>query len=161
MNRTKRPVLAALSLSLALLLSSHPSHAQEPRFVGSWVLDPAKSKAPLVPSSATVTIADAGGGKFKSVSDTVAGGQTIHSELVFAVDAKDYVVETTAALRGATLAQSFEKISPTSYKTTVKLNGQALASTVQELSADGKTMTLTSAVDANPSMSTVLVFNRK
>ncbi|HZF29793.1 MAG TPA: hypothetical protein VE907_11780 [Gammaproteobacteria bacterium] len=162
MKGTTRPALAALLLSLTLSFPSLNTFAQESRFVGSWVLDAAKSKAPLMPSSATVVISDAGGGKFRSVSDTSAGGQTIHSEITFAVDGKDYVAQTDPALPpGTSLTQSFEKMSPTSYKTTLKLRGQEVASTVQELSADGLTMTLTSTAGTNASMSTLLVFNRR
>jgi hypothetical protein len=162
MKGTTRPALAALLLGLTLSFPSLNTFAQENRFVGSWVLDAAKSKAPLMPSSATVTISDAGGGKFKSASDTSAGGQTVHSEITFAVDGKDYAVQTNPAPPGGSrITQSFEKASATSYKTKLKLNGQELATTVEELSADGNTMTLTSTAGTNASMSTMLVFNRK
>ena len=162
MKDTTRSALAALLLGLAVSFASTNSVAQENRFLGSWVLDTAKSKAPLLPSSSTVTISDAGGGKFKSASDTSAGGQTIHSEITFAVDGKDYPTQTNPAPpRGMSLTQSFEKMSATSYKTTLKLGGQEVATTVQELSDDGKTMTLTSTAGTNGSMSTVLVYNRR
>jgi len=162
MKGTTRPALAALLLSLTLSFPSLNTFAQENRFVGSWVLDAAKSKAPLMPSAATVVISDLGGGKFKSVSVTSAGGQTVHSELTFAIDGKDYAAKTDPALpRGTSLTQSFEKLSATSYKTTLKLRGEEVGTTVQELSADGRTMTLTTAAGTNGSMSTLLVFNRR
>ena len=161
MKGTTRPALSALLLGLTLSVSLN-SFAQESRFVGSWVLDTAKSKAPLLPSSSTVTISDAGGGQFKSVSETSVAGQTVHSEITFAVDGKDYVTRTNpAAPGGAAITQSFQKVSDTSYKTLLKLGGQEVATTVQELSPDGKTMTLTSTAGTNGSMSTVLVYNRK
>jgi hypothetical protein len=162
MKGTTRPALAALLLGLTLSFPSLNTFAQENRFVGSWVLDAAKSKAPLVPSSSTVTISDAGGGKFKSVSETSAGGQTVHAEIMFAIDGRDYALQTNPAPpRGTSITQSFEKLSPTSYRTTLKLAGQEVASTIQELSADGRTMTVTTTAGTNASMSTVLVYNRR
>jgi hypothetical protein len=161
MKGTARPALSALLLGLTLAFSLN-SFAQESRFVGSWVLDAAKSKAPLLPSSSTVTISEAGGGQFKSVSDSSVAGQTVHSEITFAVDGKDYVTRTDPAPPGGTsITQSFEKLSATSYQTRVKFGGQEIATSVQELSTDGKTMTLTTTAGTNGSMSTVLVYNRK
>lgn len=162
MKGTMRPALAALLMGLTLSVQGTSALAQELRFVGTWVLDPAQSKAPLVPSSSTVTISDLGSGKFKSVSDTAAGGQAVHSELTFAVDGRDYTLATNPAPpAGTQITQSFQKLSATSYKTTLKLRGQEVASTVQELGPDGKTMKITTTAGTNASMSTLLVYKRR
>jgi hypothetical protein len=162
MKGTTRSALAALLLGLAFSVQSLPAFAQEMRFVGTWVLDPAQSKAPLVPSSSKVVISELGGGKFKSVSDTAAGGQQVHSELTFAVDGRDYPLQTTPAPpAGTVITQSFAQLSATSYQTTLKLRGQEVASTVQELGPDGKTMKITTTAGTHASMSTLLVYNRK
>ena len=162
MKGTTRPLLAALLVGLAFAVQSLSAFAQEMRFVGTWVLDPAHSKAPLMPSSSTVVISDLGSGKFKSVSDTAAGGQTVHSELTFAVDGRDYTLTTNPAPpAGTSITQSFQKLTATSYKTTLKLRGQEVATTVQELGSDGKTMKITTTAGTNASMSTLLVYNRK
>jgi hypothetical protein len=160
MKGTTRSALATLLVGFAF--SAQSALAQETRFVGTWVLDRAQSKAPLMPSSSTVVISELPGGKFKSVSDTAAGGQQVHSELTFAVDGKDYPVQTNPAPpAGTVITQSFAQLSATSYKTTLKLRGQEVASTVQELGPDGKTMKITTNAGTNASMSTLLVYNRK
>jgi hypothetical protein len=151
---------AALALCLVLSLSSAPSFAQEGRFVGTWVLDAAKSNAPAGLGTATLVISDLGGGKYKSVSDTTVGGQTAHSEITFAIDGKDYIAETTPAMPGGLqVAQSFEKAGD-GYKQTLKVSGQLVATTVATVSADGKTLTLT-ATPAGAPAATALVFTRK
>ena len=96
------------------------------------------------------------------MSDTAVGGQSVHSEVIFATDGKDYAITTNPAPPpGTSITQSFEKAGATSYKTSVKVAGQVLATTVSEISADGKTKTLLTAAGASASMSTTLVFNRK
>ncbi|HEX5045509.1 MAG TPA: hypothetical protein VFX89_00175 [Gammaproteobacteria bacterium] len=151
---------AALALCLALCLSSLPSFAEESRFVGTWVLDAAKSNAPAASGTATLVISDLGGGKYKSVSDTTVAGQTAHSEITFAIDGKDYVAETTPAMPGGLqVVQSFEKAGD-GYKQTLKVSGQLVATTVATVSADGKTLTLT-ATPAGAPASTALVFARR
>jgi hypothetical protein len=162
MKGTTRSAFAALLVGLAFSVQSLSAFAQEMRFVGTWVLDPAQSKAPLMPSTSKVVISDLGSGKFKSVSDTAAGGQQVHSELTFAVDGRDYALQTNPAPpAGTSITQSFLQLSATSYKTTLKLRGQEVASTVQELGSDGKTMKITSTAGTNASMSTLLVYNRR
>lgn len=162
MQVTTRSGFTALLVGVAFSVQSLSAFAQEMRFVGTWVLDPAQSKAPLVPSSSTVVISDVGGGKFKSVSDTAAGGQHVHSELTFAVDGRDYPLQTNPTPpAGVVITQSFSQLSATRYQTTLKLRGQEVASTLQELGSDGKTMKITSTAGTNASMSTVLVYNRR
>ena len=162
MKGTTRYALAALLAGLTFSVQSPSALAQELRFVGTWVLDPAQSKAPLMPSSSTVVISELGGGKFKSVSDTAAGGQQVHSELTFAVDGKDYALQTNPAPpAGTVITQSFAQVSATSYETTLKLRGQEVARSVQELGPDGKTMKITSTASTNASMSTMLVYNHR
>ena len=161
MNAASRSAFAALALSLALSLTSPPSFAQESRFVGSWVLDAVKSKAPVAPGTATIVISDLGGGKYKSVSDTTVAGQTAHSEITFAIDGKDYVAQTTPAMpAGMQVMQSFEKAGD-GYKNTLKVSGQLVATTVAEVSAEGKTLTLTTTAAIDPATSTLLVLTRK
>jgi hypothetical protein len=162
MKSASRSAIAAVALSLALSFSSLPSFAQESRFVGTWVLDTVKSKAPLIPGTATYVVSDLGGGKYKSVSDTTVAGQTAHSEVSYAVDGKDYVAQTTPALPGGMqITQSFENAGNGAFKNTLKVAGQVVATTVGEVSADGKTLTLTTTAAADPSAATMLVFTRK
>ena len=153
---------AALALGLVLSASSPPSFAQESRFVGTWVLDAVKSATPLTPGTATFVISDLGGGKYKTTSETTVAGQTAHSEVTFAIDGKDYVAQTKPAMPGgAQITQSFESTGTGGYKNTLKVSGQIVATTIGEVSADGKTLTLTTTAVADPSATTMLVFARK
>ena len=92
-------MLWASALTLAMKMSSPPSasaaaatHARSP-FVS------AKSTLPQggPPISMTLTISDAGGGKYKSVTEMSAAGQPYTVEITFAVDGKDYAPVVTPA----------------------------------------------------------------
>jgi hypothetical protein len=136
-------------------------------FLGTWVFNPAKSQVPAgaMPSSATMVVTDLGGGKFKSASDTALGGQQVHSEITFAADGKDYVPVTTPAPPGAAaIAESFERVNARTYKTALKVAGQQIATILEEISADGKTLTMTTTGAAGTpaaDLKTVMVFERK
>jgi hypothetical protein len=137
-------------------------------FLGTWILNPAKSQVPAgaLPSSASMVVTDLGGGKFKSTSETSMAGQQIHSEITFAADGKDYVPVTTPApaAGGPQIAESFERVNATTYKTALKLAGLQIATILEEISADGKTLTMTTTgAEGTPAagVKTVMVFERK
>jgi hypothetical protein len=143
-----RSGLVALSLLLGLALASRAAFAaDEDKFLGTWVLNAAKSSAPAgaLPTSATIVVSKAGAGMYKSATDMTMAGITGHSEITFATDGKDYTpVVTPAPPAGSpSVAQSFERVSASAYKGAVKLNGQTIAATLNEVSADGKTLTVT------------------
>ena len=134
------------SLCLALVLASSAASAQDNPFIGTWVLDPAKST--FAPggqlSSMTLVVSDAGDGKLKSVSDVTMSGFTIHGETTFAVDGEDYVPSSTPPPPpGVAVTQSSEQVSDSAYKTSVKVNGQLMTTMLNEVSADGQTLTVT------------------
>ncbi len=88
----------------------------------------------------TITVTDAGGGKYKSVTEASVAGQSYKVEITFAIDGKDYAPVVTPAPPGGTpsMSQSYERVSAKSYKSAAKLNGQVLATSTSEVSADGK-----------------------
>jgi hypothetical protein len=153
--------LGTLSLSLAVL----PGFADEDRFVGTWVLNAAKSSGPpgTVPDSSTVVVSDAGSGMYKSVSDNVIAGRALHTEITFAADGKDYVPVTTPARPGApTVTQSFERVAAATYKVSIKINGNVVATVLEEVSADGRTLTTTTTGSGQlAGVSNVTVFDKK
>lgn len=164
MNRMSRFGVVAL-LTLSACLAAAGAHAQAPAFLGTWVLNPAKSKgaAGAVPDAITVVISDAGSGQYRSVSDSSMAGVSVRSEITFSVDGKDYTPVVTPAMPGApALVQSAEKVSDAVYKTSLKMGGQEIATTLNEVSRDGKTLTLTTTgVGAFAGASSTMVFDKK
>jgi ABC-type transport system substrate-binding protein len=153
-----------LGLVLALVLALFSAAQAQEAFVGSWVLDPASSKAPpgIAATSGTLEITAAGDGKYTSVSEATVAGTTGRSEITFSVDGKDYAVTTTPAQPGTTITQSLARESATVYKSDLKLNGQLIATAVTEISSDGKTLTQTSTgVGQFAALSGTSVFKRK
>jgi hypothetical protein len=167
MKISLRSGLVVSQLILALALADRAAFgADEDKFLGSWALNAAKSSAPAgtLPTSATVVLSTAGHGTYKSVGDTVIAGQTVHSEITFTTDGKEYSPVTTPAPPAGTptITESFERVSAAAYKTLLKLNGTTIATILNEVSADGKTLTsTTTGVGAAASMTATLVFDRK
>jgi hypothetical protein len=156
--------LRVVSLALAALASSGLVGAQE-AFVGDWVFDPAGYKGipQLAPTAGTLTITDAGGGRYTSVSEATVAGATGRSEITFSIDGKDYPVTATPSQPGApSLAQSIERVSDAVYKSSLKLGGQEIATALNEISSDGNTLTLTTTgVGQFAVLSSTMVFRRK
>ena len=156
--------LCVVSLACCTLAPSNIVQAQE-AFVGSWVLDAAASKSSvpqMMPTGGTLEIAGAGDGKFTSTSAMTAGGTSGRSEITYAVDGKDYAVTAMPAQPGVALTQSIERVSDTSYKSSVKMNGQLIATATTDVSADGKTLTqTTTGLGQFAALSSTMVFKRK
>jgi hypothetical protein len=155
----------ALLGTFALAQSAPPAFADEDRFLGTWVLNAAKSNGPpgTVPESSTVVVSEAGSGTYKSVSDSVIAGGAVHTEVTYAADGKDYTPVTTPARPGApAVTQSFERIDATTYKISVKVNGQVVVTVLEEVSTDGRTMTITTTGTGRlAGVSNVTVFDKK
>jgi hypothetical protein len=154
----------AAAVLLSCMAFSAAVAADDP-FIGTWVLNAAKSEAPLgaVPGSATVVVTSAGVGRYKSVSETTIAGATMRGEITFGLDGKDYNAIVDPKPPGAaSLVQSFQRVGRNAYRTTVKMNGQAIATTLNEVSPDGKTMTLTTTgTGARTGATAVTVFDKR
>ena len=108
-------------------------------------------------------VSDAGGGKLKSVSAITMSGFAVNGEVTFAVDGQDYVpTSTPPAPAGMAITQSSERVSDNAYKTSVKVNGEVMTTMLNELSADGQTLTV-SSTGAGPAagMNSVYVLERQ
>ena len=154
------------AIAFGLALAPFGSLQAQDAFVGSWVLDPARSQAAVLefmPTALTLEVADAGGGKYRSVSEGTVGGITGRNEITFSIDGKDYPVAATPAQPGAPqLTQSMERVSDTVYKTSAKLGGEVIATALNEISSDGSTLTLTTTgVGQFAALSSTMVFRRK
>jgi hypothetical protein len=155
--------LCVVSLALGAFAPFGTVQAQD-ALVGSWVLDPASSKGPpnVAPTGGTLEITDAGGGKFMSVSEATVGGVTGRSETTYSIDGKDYAVTATPSQPGVAITQSIERASANVFNSSIKLNGQLIATAVTELSNDGKTLTqTTTGVGQFATLSSSMVFQRK
>jgi hypothetical protein len=169
MKFTSRFAASFLALGLAAGLGGRAALAGDAdAFLGTWVMNPAKSSLPQgMPSiPVTLTVSDAGGGKYKSVTETSVAGQAYKVEITFAIDGKDYAPVVTPAPPGGTpaMSQSYERVSAKSYKSSSKMNGQVLATSTSEVSADGKTMTVTTSRAGAAAAADVinkLVFDKK
>lgn len=159
--------LLALALGVAVGLSGRAALAGDAdAFLGTWTLNAAKSTLPqgTPPVEVTLTVTDAGGGKYKSVTETSVAGQAFKVEITFAVDGKDYAPVISPAPPGVPpTTQSYERVSAKAYKSSIKVNGQLAATSTSEVSADGKVMTVktTAAGGAGDGGLNTLVFDKK
>jgi hypothetical protein len=133
--------------------------------LGSWVLDAASSKgaAGLVPTVATLEVASAGEGKYTHVAEATVNGATGRTEVTLAIDGKDYATVSTPAPPGApAITQAMERVSDTVFKISVKLNGQLIATSLNEISSDRNTLTqTTTGIGQFAVLSSTVVFVRK
>jgi len=169
MKLTSRFAASFLALALAVGLTGRAALAGDAEaFLGTWALNAAKSTLPQggPPIDVTLTVTDVGGGKYKSVTETSVAGQAYKVEITFAIDGKDYAPVITPAPPGGVppTSQSYERVNAKSYKTSVKMNGQVAATSTSEISADGKTMTVTTSAAGGGATAGVvnkLIFDKK
>jgi hypothetical protein len=162
MKLASRFAASFLALVLVLGLAGRAALAGDAdAFLGTWILNSAKSTLPqgAPPIGVTLTVTDAGGGKYKSVTETSVAGQAYKVEITFALDGKDYAPVITPAPPAGMPAttQSYEKVSTKAYKSTVKMNGQVATTSTSEVAADGKVMTVKTTAGGDVS----LVFDKK
>ena len=135
-------VLAACTAFVFGVLVSTMS-AQTPKaLAGTWKLNLAKSKFSPgpAPKSMTVTYTPAGDGVKITVDLTPPDGPAQHWEMSGNYDGKDNPI------KGNPLADtaSFKRVNDSSAESTFKMGGKVVATNVRVLSADGKTLTITS-----------------
>jgi hypothetical protein len=135
-------------------------------FLGTWVLDPSKVDAaaasPL--KGETIKLSDLGNGVWKSVTDQVtAAGTTLHSEVAFSFDGKDYMPVTTPAMPDGApqFTESFKRLAPDTIRIALKLDGKSAGSLINKLSPDGQTLTLSGTGSADDEPMLIGVFARK
>ena len=111
-------------------------------FAGTWTLNVAKSKYSPgpAPKMGTVTFSSSGG-TVKAVIDGVAGtGDKMHWEYSAAFDGKDHPMTGNPDADSIML----KRMNAMSVQTTGKMKGKVMIVNVRTVSADGKTMTVTS-----------------
>jgi hypothetical protein len=133
--------LMKLALVVTLVAAAYGVQAQADPTVGTWKLNLAKSKynAGQPPKSSTVVIAAAGQG-IKLTSDTVlADGTARKISYTASYDGKDAVVTGTPDYDGMSLKKTANGVEGSRKKA-----GKVVQTYTRVISADGKTMTVTS-----------------
>jgi polyphosphate kinase 2 (PPK2 family) len=108
--------------------------------MGTWTLNEAKSKLAAGMAKNTKVVYTAMGTKVKCVVDGMdAAGKPTHNEWVGMFDGKDYAVTGDPN----TDMRAIKKVDDRHYEITTKKAGKTVNTGTIELSADGKTRTLT------------------
>jgi hypothetical protein len=128
-------VLTLLFLTLASILFAQT--AAKPAFVGTWKLNPAKSKYSPGPTPKSQTaVIDSVDGGMKVVSDRVeADGKTVHFEWTAKFDGKDYAVKGDPSRDTV----SVKKVDDYNLEITSKKAGKVSTTIKAVYAKDGKT----------------------
>lgn len=134
-------LLIATMVVVAIMIGAVGAQSSDPA-IGTWKLNPAKSKYSPgpAPKSATVTYAAAGQG-LKVVVDTIGmDGVKGHWEYTASFDGKDYPLTGNNADADSA---SLKRISANSVEVVNKRGGKRTLTHTRVLSSDGKTLTIT------------------
>jgi len=137
-----RRMLAISVATLALALAVPVSAQDKDVFAGTWTLNLAKSKYDPGPAPKTASVVfSSKGTEVAATIDAVSGtGEKQHWSYSGAIDGKDHPMPGNNP-DGDTI--SIRRISATSVETTYKLKGKPTLVNVRSVSADGKTLTVT------------------
>ena len=135
--------LAIATLIVAAILWGNPASVPgaDP-LIGTWKLDPAKSKYSPGPPSKSITVRfEATGEGIKVTSDVVsASDKASHTEYTGNYDGKDYPI--TGAETGADTV-SLKRIDAHTTERIDKKGGKVVMTFTRKVSRDGKTLTVT------------------
>jgi len=128
--------------------------------MGTWKLNDAKSKFPAGATKNTSVVYEAAGDQVKvTVDGTDADGKSVHNEWTGKFDGKDYPVTGDPN----TDARAYKKVNDHTLSMTVKKAGKVTVTGRIEVSADGKTRTVsTKGTDAKGAkVSTTAVYDKQ
>jgi hypothetical protein len=141
--QTRARRIVVLLATAAFVTVASTAAAQTPAgLMGTWKLNLAKSKfnPGPAPRSMTVVYAPSPKGRMSIVVDLEpAEGAPLHWEVTVADDGKDYPVKGNPNFDSA----SYKRIDDHTSETTFKKDKKVVATNTRELSADGKTLTIT------------------
>jgi hypothetical protein len=148
-----------IALTLALCLVGVAACFAQDAQIGTWKLNEAKSKFPAgAVKNSTVVYASAGDQVKVTVDGTDASGQPTHNEWTGKFDGKDYPVtgDPTSDSR------AYKKVDDHTLTMTVKKGGKAVVTGRIQVSADGKTRTVsTKSTEAKSAGGTVAVYDKQ
>lgn len=142
--RSAKMCSSSLAIAAAMFVSAvagTSAQAKDP-VIGKWNMNIAKSKLSPgpAPKSAAIVFSASGADGVKAVFDGVADtGDKVHWEYTANHDGKDYPM--TGNAEGDMI--SLKRINANTVETTYKLKGKVTVVNVRTVSADGKTMTVT------------------
>ena len=141
---TSRLVRQILFVTVAALIAAPFAlsvAAQADPFAGTWTLNVAKSKYEPgpAPKSGSVTFTTKGTSVTAAIVGVSGAGENLKWGYTGVVDGKDHPL--TGSPDGDTI--SLRQVSPLSVETTYKLKGKVTLVNVRTVTADGKTMTVT------------------
>jgi hypothetical protein len=142
MKKCFRVSATAAAAFAALVFAGTASAQSKDPVVGKWTMNVAKSKLSPgpAPKSAAIVFSASGADGVKAVFDGVADtGDKVHWEYTGNHDGKDYPM--TGNPEGDMI--SLKRLNANSVETTYKLKGKVTVTNVRTVSADGKTMTVT------------------
>lgn len=152
-----RMILLALAFCFAGVAACY---ASDDANLGTWKLNEAKSKIPAgAPKNVTVVYTTEGD-QFKCVVDGVDGeGKPAHNEWVGKFDGKDYELKGDP---GAD-TRSLKMVDAHHYQLTNKKAGKPTTTGTVEISADGKTRTVSthSTTAGGKKLTTVFVYDKQ
>ncbi len=129
-----------------IIFSISPLHAAQEPLIGTWKMNPAKSKySPGPPvKSATIKYEAVGDDALKNIRDeTDANGKAVHSEYTSKFDGKDYPVSGELGggnpPRGTITAKRIDAYTTENIN---KLDGKITSTSRRIVSKDGKTLTI-------------------
>ena len=159
MRQKQRPIVASVVACLALM--SVFVGAQADPAVGTWKLNPAKSKAVAgtLAKSNVITIAVAGSGYHVTAKGEDAAGKPTSLDYTAMFDGKDAPVKGAPAYD----TTSLKRIDANTMEQTRKKAGKTVQTATRKISADGKTMTLTTRGkdEAGRTLNTVAVYDKQ
>lgn len=129
-------------LAAAAVMFAAVAFAQAPNpFVGTWKFDPAASTGTgPKPTSATITISDAGNGQVRVEVNEQYEGQPAAAWSFVAAEGQETDVSGLPAMDKATSTRKSERVSTGTFKKA----GKVVSEYSSEVSADGKRLTITS-----------------
>ena len=141
LNTRPLALVALLAGALATAMNQTPSAQASDPFVGMWHLNIAKSTyAPgPAPKSGTATISATAAGDKVTVEGVAGTGDKVKWEYTGKTDGKEYAVTGNPEADVAILKQ----VNPRTAEVIIKKGGKTMATHTRTVSADGKTMTVT------------------
>ena len=159
MRQNQRPIVASIVACLAVM--SVFLGAQADPAVGTWKLNVAKSKyvpGPL-PKSNVITIVAAGSGYHVTAKGEDSAGKPTGIDYTATFDGKDAPVKGAPAYD----TTSLKRVDANTTEQIRKKEGKMVQTATRKVSADGKTMTVTTRGkdEAGRTLNTVAVYDRQ
>ena len=153
--------LTSLVALLALSATTAAAQKANDRSIGTWTFNAGKSKytAPSVAPKSGTRMYEVVGGKLHSTGQTVKPDGTVDKyEFTAAYDGKDAPYKGPAGDK-----ISITQINDHAVEATLKKAGKVVQTTRREVSADGKTMTMTTKLTGadNKTTTNVAVYDKK